>query len=226
MTPFIGLLGTLLGGLIACLGIFLTHRIQESRERKRWLREKKEEAFSCASRSLLKLRNTRSRVTAKGTTLLDVRDMKGWFDEYNESLFWISQISLYSPDAYGAFVIGEKTDKLRNWMEELFTGKSRFVKEQDAESILQAYGLGQPEREQKSGFGLGLYMVREIVTSTQPPEKPSQDDVSTETVFMPQLIQDLLDAILAAARSEIGMLGSDAGTVSSRSAAPAAAKKA
>ncbi len=203
MAPFIGLLGTLLGGLIACLGILFTHRIQEKRERRQWLRAKKEEAYSQSCRSLLRLRNTRSRITATGSTLLDVKDIKGWFDDYVESLFWISQISLYSAGSYSTYEIGRKADRLRNCIEDLFEGKYHFIKEQDVEQTLE-----RGTRESRSGEGLGLSVAREI---TQPREEPGDQCTGTEKVFIPRLIQDLVDAILAAARHETDFLLQNSG---------------
>ena len=82
----IGIIGTIIGGIIAFLGVIVASKLQASREHKQWLRSKKEEAYSKSLRALLRLKDTRTKLTTNGTILLDVKDIKGWFEDYTESI--------------------------------------------------------------------------------------------------------------------------------------------
>lgn len=123
----VGLLGTLLGGLTAIGGILIANRLQIQREYKERTRSNKQEAYSQSIRSLLRLINKRSKLTANGTAILGREDVKEWFDDYIETEHWVTQISLYSPKAYKAHQIDDKAKELRSVFYGLIAGTNQVV---------------------------------------------------------------------------------------------------
>lgn len=94
-----GLVGAAIGAVAGILGTIITHYLQSSQDNKKWLRDKREEAYLSAIRFLLRVVNKRSVITATGLTVLAQEDVKEWFDDISEAQSWLTSLTIYCSES-------------------------------------------------------------------------------------------------------------------------------
>ena len=97
-TAVASLLGAGVGALAGLSGTVVAQVLQGRREHKRWLIQKKEEAYSNCLRYLLKALNRRSRISGEGGTYLTQEDIPNFFGDLIEAQAWLTAVSIYCAD--------------------------------------------------------------------------------------------------------------------------------
>jgi gas vesicle protein len=93
-----GLIGAAIGAIAGMTGTLITAYFQAKQEHRKWMRDKRVEAYSNTIRYLVRALNKRSILTFEGGTLTSVigKDViKEWFDDLSEVLVWLSAVSMY-----------------------------------------------------------------------------------------------------------------------------------
>ena len=88
-----GLIGAVVGGGATLVGSVLTSRHQIAEERRVWLRDRKETAYSKTIRSLLRARNRRSGFHAEGAPYIAQEDLGTFFDDLIEAQHGLSMLT-------------------------------------------------------------------------------------------------------------------------------------
>lgn len=95
-----GLLGAIIGAFAGFAGVIVANLFQARLEHRRWLRAKREEAYSNSIRFLLRMKGKRSTPTEPGESLISQKDRKDWFDELSEIRQWMTTLVIYCSDDY------------------------------------------------------------------------------------------------------------------------------
>ena len=99
-----GLIGAAIGASAGIVGAFLTQHLQAKAERTKWLRTKREEAYSNTLRFLLKTLNRRSNLTAEGIAYVGKDVIKEWFDDIVEAQIWANYLTIYCSESQKAAI--------------------------------------------------------------------------------------------------------------------------
>lgn len=94
-----GLVGAAIGAMAGIVAAFITQHLQATAERKKWLRIKREEAYSNTLRFLLKTLNRRSDLAADGIAYLGRDVIKEWFDDIVEAQIWANYLTIYCSES-------------------------------------------------------------------------------------------------------------------------------
>jgi len=93
-----GLVGAVIGAMAGIVAAFITQLLQAKAEQNKWLRTKREEAYSNTLRFLLKTLNRRSDLAADGMAYLGSDAIKEWFDDLVEAQIWANYLTIYCSD--------------------------------------------------------------------------------------------------------------------------------
>lgn len=160
-SALIGLSGALIGAFVAIISVILSNRLQARNEREQWIRSKKVEIYSNTIKKLLTIINLRSKVTSSGVTVLAKDDVKLWFENYIDARHQLSLLSIYSPQFYKDFKIGDEVSELDCIFNELLDGSSRLILRDDIFSSGTRGELG----ETTSANGIGLSVAKKNTNS-------------------------------------------------------------
>jgi hypothetical protein len=108
-----GLIGAAIGAVAGVLGAIITHYLQSSQDNKKWVRDKREEAYSNTIRFLLRVLNKRSMITATGLTVLGQENIKEWFDDISEAQSWMTSLTIYCSESEKN-TIGKLSSEINN----------------------------------------------------------------------------------------------------------------
>jgi len=93
-----GLLGAVIGALAVVASTFVTYSLQAKQEHRKWLRNKRQEAYANSVRYILRVLNKRSELSIEGGAFLGKDAQKEWFDDMSEALTWITTLAMYCPN--------------------------------------------------------------------------------------------------------------------------------
>jgi gas vesicle protein len=101
-TAVVGLLGAAIGAVAGIVAAFITQNLQAKTERKKWLRTKREQAYSNTLRFLLKTLNRRSGLASDGMAYLGREAIKEWLDDVVEAQIWANYLTIYCSESQKA----------------------------------------------------------------------------------------------------------------------------
>jgi hypothetical protein len=115
-----GLIGAAIGALAAIASALATSMLQERQERKKWQRDKKQEAYANSLRYILRALNKRSKIDMEQGAILGEDGIKEWFDDISEVQIWLTTLSIYCPPAQRGKIIAV-LDEVRAATEDFMT---------------------------------------------------------------------------------------------------------
>jgi hypothetical protein len=118
------LIGAAIGASSAIISSWITFLLQKRNEHRKWLRDKKQEAYSNAMRYLLRTKYKRSKVLAGGTTVLSREDTKEWFDDIIMLMDSLVSLSVITPREY-AKGISKQATEVKRQIEDIFYSEGR-----------------------------------------------------------------------------------------------------
>lgn len=103
-----GLIGAILGALASLAGTLIAHWLQAKSEQRRWVLNKKEEAYSNSVRAILRVLNKRGRLVSSIPPTLSIfkTEPKSWnsyadakteiVHDVGDIQFWLTQLTIYA----------------------------------------------------------------------------------------------------------------------------------
>jgi hypothetical protein len=132
-TAVAGLIGAAIGATAGIVAAFITQHLQTKAERKKWLRTKREEAYSNTLRFLLKTLNRRSGLSSDGMAYLGKDAIKEWFDDIVEAQIWANYLTIYCSEGQKGS-IAEVASKLNETVSKFLAGAETPVGHPDHSS--------------------------------------------------------------------------------------------
>ncbi len=121
-----GLIGAIIGALAVVLSTIVTYTLQAVQEHRKWLRDKRQEAYANSVKYLLRVISKRSEISMQSGQLITVlgKDVtKEWFDEMSEALTWMTILALYCPSKQRRPIL-EAVAKVKMTIADILTGKA------------------------------------------------------------------------------------------------------
>lgn len=106
-----GLIGGLLGAVVALITVFLTHHFTQKREeqkylrereqeKNRWLRDQKQNCYHNAVKFLIRVKSIGAQVKNTKTIRLPEDVPASWYDDIAETNAWLSSLHYYCGEEY------------------------------------------------------------------------------------------------------------------------------
>ena len=92
----VALIGATIGASLVIVSVAITSWLQRRDEHQKWIRDKKQEAYSNTLRYLFRMRYKRSKITAEGLSYIATEDTKEWFDDLISMIDSLSSLSIFA----------------------------------------------------------------------------------------------------------------------------------
>jgi hypothetical protein len=156
------LIGALIGASAAVVSSSVSVWLQRRHEHQKWLRDKKQEAYSNVLRLLFRLKYKRSGITAEGSIYLDKEDGKLFFEDLATLAESLSSLKIFANKEYEKN-IAKHADKLRLEMDAIVNSYNRPVTK-DKQELADKLGI-KPGMVKIGIFGILNTLEKEITYS-------------------------------------------------------------